>query len=598
VVEVWLKAEGPRGEGAESGDDAVGDRAQLVRIGMLAVATACGIFACSRFWIQRSTGLLTPWWANVIGAAALLLLYLWYRESPGRRSPVAVHGTAAIAMLALIVPAAYGMSSSKWWLSLVGFSVLLMGRRREALVWAPLTLIVLPLVALLEPLVQLPGAAGEPGVERAMSGAIFVALLLGVTTAFRRVARRRARDLTETARSLERAAAVRNRFLARMSHDLRTPLHGVIAMSEVALTRTGDAETREAIEAARHSAGVLLELLNNILDITRAEADAIELDKGTFSIHRALIELLRAPAAEARNKGLLLEAHADPDLAEFREGDRARFTRIAMNLLSNALKFTDRGKVSVRVSALPEEPDRVRLTVSDSGRGIALEKLESIFEPFAQARASDSQVQGGAGLGLAIVKELARLMNGTVRVESELGRGATFIVELTLPRAASDRRTAPGRAPLDLLDAKQAEVSSSQAPPQALRILVCDDDPLGRRALCSLLRSRGHDVVAASDAQQALNELTQAEFDLLITDVEMPAMDGLELTRRIRQSEQARGHSSLPVIAATAYASEDDARRFLAGGIDVHLAKPFTLQQLDRALASIRPRGKPQPSAS
>jgi two-component system, sensor histidine kinase len=359
----------------------------------------------------------------------------------------------------------------------------------------------------------------------------------------------------------------------------------VISMSEVALARVTSPEGREPIEAARHSAGILLGLLNNILDVTRAEAGAIELHTGSFSIHNALAQLLLGPAAEARAKGLSFDASADADLVEVRVGDEARFAQIAMNLVSNALKFTTTGGVTVRLMNAPEDPDRIRLVVTDTGRGIPSDKLDRIFEPFEQADPSDAQRLGGAGLGLSIVKELARLMSGSVSVQST-ERGSTFSVELPLPRASA----AGASGPSDLLHASPLEAETPRPPGQARRVLVCDDDPVGRRALCALLRLRGHAVVSTSHAAQALAELASADFDLLITDIEMPGMDGVELTRQIRDQER-RGKPRLLIIAATAYASEDDARRLLAAGIDAHLAKPFTPQQLDRLMELTRARG-------
>ncbi len=557
-------------------DDAVGDRSHLVRIGMAAVAAACFVFGCLRAGLTYSTGRLTPWWLNFASALLLGLLFLWYRAAPARRSTIAVHGTAAIATVALLVPAAYGMGSSKWWLSLVGFSVLLMGRRSEALLWAPATLLLVPLTALLEPYLAIADAGKESSLERAISCGCYVLVLLGVTAAFRRVARRRARELSEAALSLERAARVRSRFLARMSHDLRTPLHGVLSMTDVALRRSSDPEMREPIETAQHSARTLLGLLNNILDVTRAEADAMHLNVTTFSLHETLSELLRGPAAEARNNAIELEATAEQGIVELRRGDRGRFAQIALNLIGNALKFTSAGSVTVRLRTATGDLDRVRLSVSDTGRGIAPEQLSSVFEPFEQASTADSGLQGGVGLGLAIVRELSRLMGGMVHVTSELGRGSTFVVELSLPRASHDGAAGPENllSPLATPPVETTLVSQR-------RILVCEDDPVGRRAICALLRQRGHQVVATENGDAALKALSGARFDLLITDVEMPGMNGFELTRRIREQEGARGTARLPIIAATAHAGEDSAQRLYEVGVDAHLPKPFSLERLE-----------------
>jgi signal transduction histidine kinase/CheY-like chemotaxis protein len=567
---------------AGDADDVVANRQLLVGIGMAAVAAACVVFAASRIWIEHSTGKATPWWGNLGGAVALGTLFLWYRRAPARRSSAAVHGTAAIATTALLIPAAYGMPSSKWWLSLVGFCVLLMGRRAEAMVWAPLTLLLVPLTALVEPYIQLPDAAGEPALERALAGACYVALLLSVTFVFRQVSRRRAFQLAETARSLERAAMVRSRFLARMSHELRTPLHGVLSMTELALRHASDQRAREPIETASQSASVLLGLLNNILDVTRAEADAMTLNVAPFSLHETLTQLLHGPAAEAKSRQLRFEARAEPGIIEQRTGDRTRVMQVVLNLVGNALKFTAKGGVSVSLLAVPTDLDRVRIRVSDTGCGIAPDKLGSVFEPFEQASAADAERRSGAGLGLAIVRELTRLMDGTVNVTSTLDEGSTFVVDLRLPRVSP--HGAAGPESLLTFVPSVPEVRRSVASPR--QILVCEDDPAGRRAICALLRLGGHHVVATHDGQAALEMLATTRFDLLITDIEVPGIDGVELIRRIRSLEKGSSRVRLPIIATTAHAGEENTQRLYDVGVDAHITKPFTLRRLEDAIAT------------
>jgi signal transduction histidine kinase/ActR/RegA family two-component response regulator len=562
-------------------EDGVGNRQQLIRIGMAFVMLACAVFAVARAGLAYFTGLLTPWWVNACAGLAMGVLYLWFQRAPERRSSVAVHGTAAISTLALLIPSAYGMPSSKWWLSLVGFAVLLMVRRGEARVWAPLTLVLVPATALLEPYIQIPGAAGEQGLERALAGACYVGILLGVTASFRSVANRRAAELAATATALERAARVRSRFLARMSHELRTPLHAVLSMTELALHYSPGREVREPIETAHQSAANLLGLLNDILDVTRAEADATVLNPAPFALHATLTELLRSAAAEARNRQLELEARAEPGIVEQRIGDRTRVSQIVLNLVGNALKFTAQGRVLVSLQAVPHAPERLRFLVQDTGRGIAPDKLAAVFEPFEQASASDSELQRGAGLGLAIVRELARLMNGSVNVSSELGAGSTFAVEIELP--AGDSNGAAG--PVDLLSPRVSATVPKALAIAPLRILVCEDDPAGLRALCALLRLRGHHVTATRAAGEAIEQLELSRHDLLITDIEMPGIDGLQLVRGIRERERERRAPRLPIIVATAHAGEDDAQILYQAGADAHLTKPFSLDGLEVTVA-------------
>lgn len=566
--------------------DVVGDRSTLVTIGMVAVFIACVVFGALRLVAHLRTGLATPWWGNAVGAVAIALLYAWRRRDPARRSAAAVHGTALVATIALLVPAAYGMGSSKWWLSLVGFSVLLMGRRREGIVWGLVTIVLIPLTAAVEPWILVPNAIGEPTSERAMAGLFYVLLLLGVTWSFRRVAERRAQELAETAASLARANRVKGRFLAHMSHEIRTPLHGVIAMTDLARAGAASPEVQHQIETAQQSARVLLGLLNNLLDVTRAEADALELDRRSFSLHAALTNVLRPLSAQAITKGLELVARAQAGLVERRLGDRVRVGQIAMNLVGNALKFTTAGRITLELRAVPGDEDLVSLEVTDTGPGIKPDQLERIFEPFTQADASDARLQGGAGLGLAIVRELAVAMGGDARVDSEVGRGATFVVRLRLPRDP-DAPTAAGAE--DLLP--PFSEPPSDRPPDArrtLRVLACEDDEVSRRVLTVMLRQLGHDATIVPDGASAWELLQKEQFDVLLTDVEMPIMDGLELTRRVRDRERAGGAKRLRVIGATAHVGEAERHRLIAQDMDAHLPKPFTLAHLSATLEEPR----------
>jgi signal transduction histidine kinase/ActR/RegA family two-component response regulator len=566
--------------------DLVGDRARLIAIGMLAVFAACVVFALLRVGVSLHTGRATPWWGNALGALVIAALYLWFRGDPLPRSSVGVHVTALVATVALIIPAAYGMTSSKWWLTLVGFSVMLMGRRREAAVWAVITAVLLPLTSILEPYVQVPDSAGEPAAERAMAGLFFVVILMGVTAAFRRVADRRARELSATAASLARANAVKSRFLAHMSHEVRTPLHGVIAMTDMAMAGDASPVVRGQIETAQQSARVLLGLLNNVLDVARAESDALQIEQRPFLVHAALAEALRPLAAQARGKGLKFLARADAGVAEPRVGDRVRFMQIALNLAGNALKFTREGTIEVRLRA---NGDRVELVVSDTGAGIPPEKLATIFEPFEQAHVGDARLQSGAGLGLAIVRELAEKMGGSVRVESEPGRGSTFVVQVQLPLD----ETAPGQpGPEELLPETPAPPPSARQPiAKPLSVLVCEDDAVNQLVLRAMLERLGHVVEMADDGARAWEVLRAGRFDLMLTDVEMPGLDGVELTRRVRMREKTDGSGHMPIIGVTAHVGEEEQHRLLDAGMDAHLPKPFRLAELASTLAQVTARG-------
>ena len=554
--------------------DIAGDRQRLLAIGMVAVFVACAVFAPARLAVQLSTGKLTPWWANALGGVAIGMLFLWYRRAPAARSSVASHGTALVATLALIAPVAYGMSSTIWWLSLVGYAMVLLGRRREAWIWGSLIMVVVLGSTLLEPHVQIAGAAGEPPIERALARLVFAVLLIGMAAAFRGTANRRAIALV-------RAGEARGRFLAHVSHEIRTPLHGVLSMLDLSLRSELPAEARQYLATAKESAGTLLGLLNNVLDLTRAESDALVLDEQPFKLHAALAEVLRPQAAEARSRGLTLAATAASGLPELRRGDRFRVCQIALNLVSNAIKFTARGGVDVRLEADPDDPSAVRLAVSDTGCGIDEASQAALFTAFTQGEGA--RAHGGAGLGLAIVRELATRMSGKVWVHSTPGRGSRFVVRLQLPIVDST----PG--PADLLEHVAAPATSLGVAPrtQDLRILVCEDDPINQMVVAAMLRRLGHSATRVANGDVALAELAARRFDLLLTDIELPTIDGMELARRVRDRERVSGEERLTIVAATAHVGEGERRRLFAAGVDVYLPKPFDLAALEKVLLAV-----------
>ena len=414
-----------------------------------------------------------------------------------------------------------------------------------------------------------------------MAGLIFGIVLLGITLAFRRVADLRARELGETAASLARANAVKSRFLAHMSHEVRTPLHGVIAMTDMAMqSETSDA-VRGQIAMAQQSARVLLGLLNNVLEVTRAESDAIELERRPFLLHAALSEVLRPLAVQARARGLRFEARADPGLSSARVGDRVRFGQIALNLAGNALKFTEEGSIQVALRAVPGQAERVELVVTDTGPGIAKEKQATIFEPFVQANTADARRDSGAGLGLAIVRELVKKMEGSVRVESELGKGSTFIADSSCrstraagragPRGSPGRGQHPHPAPPFAAGTPRSRSSSARTTRSTRR-------SSGRCSSASGTRCRWWRTA------RRLGPAREGAFDLLVTDIEMPGLDGVELTRGCARRERAAGSPRMPIIGATAHVGEEEQHRLLDAGMDAHLPKPFRLADLSTLL--------------
>ena len=541
---------------------------------MVAVFAACAVFAAARLAVMLRSGKATPWWINALGAFAIAALYVWYRRDPTRRSPGASNGTALVATAALLAPVAYGVPSTIWWLSLVGFAMVLLGRSGEAKIWAVAIPVLVAVASVAEPFVQVQGSAGEIELERNLARFAFALLLVGMAAGFRRVA-------NERAAALSRANAARGRFLAHVSHEIRTPLHGVLSMTELALRSPLSSEARHQLETAQQSARVLLGLLNNILDVTRAESDAITLDSAPFDLHGTFSDVLRPLAAEAAERGLSFTARAAPGLPRLRRGDRYRVSQIALNLVGNAVKFTIAGRIDVSLRSAPDSLETVTLTVADSGPGIETEMKGTVFEPFSQGAASDSR--GGSGLGLAIVRDLTRRMGGSVTVESEPGKGSVFTARMRLPIEGL------AAGPTDLLAPGEAPVSPATEPSEQrrLRILVCEDDPVSQKVAAALLRKLGHETTVVPTAEEAWLALEKRGFDVLLTDIELPGMDGLELTRRLRERERDQALPRLPILAGTAHVGEDEKHRLLAAGLDGHVPKPFGLRELRAALASV-----------
>jgi len=564
-------------EAAEgAGLDLVGDRHRMILIGMVAVFAACAIFTATRLAVTLSTGKATPWWVNALGAGAIAALYSWYRRDPGARSSAASNGTAIVATAALLAPIAYGMPSTIWWLSLVGFAMVLLGRRREATVWAVAIPVLVGLASLAEKGIRVQGSAGETNLEQNLAKFAFTVLLVGMAAGFRRVA-------TERAVALSRANAARGRFLAHVSHEIRTPLHGVLSMTELALKSPLSPETRNQLETAQQSARVLLGLLNNILDVTRAESDAMTLDSAPFDLHETLSEVLRPLAAEAVGRGIAFTATADRGLPRLRRGDRYRVSQIALNLVGNAVKFTREGRIEVSLRAVPDAPETVALTVADSGPGIEAGMTEAVFEPFSQGSAVGSR--RGSGLGLAIVRDLALRMDGSATVRSEPGLGSIFTATMRLPVDG------PEAGPVDLLPpvATAGSPAAETAVKRRLRVLVCEDEPVNRKVAAALLRKLDHEAVLVPTAEDAWAVLEAGGFDVLLTDIELPGMDGIELTRKLREREREQGLPRLPILAGTAHVGEDEKHRLLAAGLDGHIPKPFGLRELQAALVLVVP---------
>ena len=382
-----------------------------------------------------------------------------------------------------------------------------------------------------------------------------------------------------TARDAALAASrAKSEFLANMSHEIRTPMNGIIGMQSLALTASSAEERSSCVETAQQAAYSLMAILNDILDISKIEAGRIEIHPGVFSIRRSIEEVFQLVRPSAREKGLELSWTVSAPTPDALFADPLRVRQVLTNLLGNAVKFTERGRVELRAESRPNGADGVLLDIEviDTGIGISPEAQQVIFESFRQADSSTTRCYGGTGLGLTIAQHLITLMGGTIQVESAPGQGSTFrltIPCLVAPQAAS--------APAPAISAAQP------APVKKLRILVAEDNPVNQRLAKRLLEKRGHSVQVVADGRQAVEEASMAQpFDVILMDIQMPAMDGLEATRAIRKMPNPQ-RSSVPIVAMTAFAMTADRDRCLAAGMNQHLTKPIDAAQLYATIETV-----------
>ena len=374
----------------------------------------------------------------------------------------------------------------------------------------------------------------------------------------------------------EAASRVKTEFLANMSHEIRTPLNGVLGMLQLLVTTNQTDEQQEYTLAAIKSTNRLARLLADILDISKIEAGRMQIIEGEFSIcnlRESIMELFSLPA---QDKALAFDFLFDAQMPQILIGDETRLRQILSNLVGNAIKFTEKGFIRVQASPLPCSKNahtRVLFTVEDTGIGITDEQLKDIFEPFVQVEGSYTRRFQGAGLGLSIVRQLVNLMDGEIVIDNTPGKGSTFYLSLLFKLPAGNKDS----------DTQLMQTDTCNDDP-ALRILFAEDDETSLISGKKMLEKSGYTVITATDGLQSLRLLAVQDIDLILMDIQMPTMDGVEATKAIRASSTLGSKAHIPIIAMTAYAMNGDKEKFLAAGMNDYISKPVDMDVLREAI--------------
>ena len=517
------------------------------------------LVSIGRFWLAlryaRSTDRGRPVWRTAFVAA------------------VAVDALAWSAIGVWMIPVGGPTVASLLLTSLVGVSsvaiFVLESDRRASAAFLVGALVPLALMAL--------STGARPGFYAGTGLLVYVALMLHES----RLSERRIHELlrlrfstdriaeerAEALRLAERQSSVKGQFLATMSHEMRTPLHGILGLTRALRRNAPDTAQLALIERAGEH---LLTLINDALDFSRLEAGQVQLARQPFDLAALMDDVVSLSMPAATEAGLVLETRLHLPRPCRVVGDAARLRQILHNLVGNAVKFTDEGRITV-VARYDAEAGRARFSVHDTGVGIAPEDLPAIFDAFHQADGSFKRRHAGTGLGLTIARELAQAMGGDLVASSEVGKGSVFTVKLDLPAA-------PEPAPVD--------VAATPVPRSlAGHVLLAEDNAVNALVAEAVLRQLGLEVTLVEDGARAVEAFRNGRPDLVLLDCQMPVMDGLEAARRIRAVEVAEGWPRTPMVALTANAFEGDRARSLAAGMDDHLAKPFRDEELARLLA-------------